>query len=58
MTLLAVAAGLAVLAGFWEVSVVVAGVAVLVGIILLATGTTQKCPINEVAGIDTSEQDN
>ena len=54
---LAVAAGLAALAGLWEIGVVVAGVAILVGIILLVTGTTQKCPINEAAGIDTTERD-
>ena len=54
---LSVAAGLAALAGLWEIGVVVAGVAILVGIVLLATGTTQKCPINEAAGIDTTEQD-
>lgn len=53
--LLVAAAGIAALAGVWEVSLVVGAVALLVGIILLVTGATQKCPINEAAGIDTSE---
>jgi hypothetical protein len=48
-------AGVAALAGYWAVGAVVGGVALLVGAILLVTGTTQKCPINEAAGIDTTE---
>lgn len=51
-------AGIAALVGVWEVSLVVGGVAVLVGVILLVTGATQKCPINEAAGIDTTESEN
>lgn len=48
-------AGIAALAGYWAVGTVVAGVALVVGAILLVTGTTQKCPVNEAAGIDTTE---
>jgi hypothetical protein len=32
---------------------VVAGIALLVGAVLLATGITQKCPLNDALGIDT-----
>ena len=52
---LVLVAGLAIVAGVWEVSVIAGVVALLVGVILLATGTTQKCPLNEAAGIDTTE---
>lgn len=48
-------AGIAALAGYWAVGVVTGGIALLIGAILLVTGTTQKCPINEAAGIDTTE---
>lgn len=48
-------AGLAALGGFWAVGAVIGVVALLIGIILLVTGTTQKCPINEAAGMDTTE---
>lgn len=42
-------------AGYWAVGVVVGVVALLVGAILLLTGTTRKCPVNQVADIDTSK---
>jgi hypothetical protein len=48
-------AGVAALAGYWAIGAVVGAVALLVGAILLVTGTTQKCPLNEAAGIDTTE---
>lgn len=48
-------AGIAAFAGYWEASGVIGGVAIVVGLILLVTGTTQKCPINSAAGIDTTE---
>ncbi|TYL36506.1 DUF2892 domain-containing protein [Natronococcus pandeyae] len=50
-----VLAGIATLVGFWEIGLIVTGVALLVGAVLLVTGATRKCPINEAAGIDTSE---
>ena len=53
--LLVLVAGLAIVAEVWEVSIIAGAVALLVGIILLVTGTTQKCPVNEAAGIDTTE---
>lgn len=45
--LVAAIAGLAALTGYW-------GIGAVIGAVLL-TGTTQKCPINEAAGIDTTE---
>lgn len=48
-------AGVAALAGYWAVGAVIGGIALVIGVILLATGTTQKCPINEATGIDTTE---
>ncbi len=53
--LLVLVAGGAILAEVWELGVVAGAVAVLLGVILLVTGTTQKCPINEAAGINTNE---
>jgi uncharacterized membrane protein HdeD (DUF308 family) len=48
-------AGLAALTGYWAVGAVTGAIALVVGAILLVTGTAQKCPINEAAGIDTTE---
>ncbi|MEF8854131.1 MAG: DUF2892 domain-containing protein [Haloarculaceae archaeon] len=48
-------AGIAAVGGFWDVGAVIGGVALVVGAILLVTGSTQKCPINDMAGIDTTE---
>ena len=50
---LLVIAGVAGLAELWAVGFAVGVIALLVGVILFVTGTTQKCPINETAGIDT-----
>jgi hypothetical protein len=52
---LALVAGIAVVAGVWEIGIVVGAVALILGAILLVTGTTQQCPLNEMAGIDTTE---
>jgi hypothetical protein len=52
---LALIAGGAIVAGLWEVGAMVGVAGLLVGAILLVTGTTQRCPLNEVAGIDTTE---
>jgi len=52
---LAVVAGAAIVGGVWELGVVVGAVALVIGAILFVTGTTQKCPLNEAAGIDTTE---
>jgi hypothetical protein len=52
---IAAIAGIAALAGYWDVGAVIGVVALVVGGILLVTGSTQKCPINETAGIDTTE---
>lgn len=52
---IAALAGIAAVTGYWESSALVGGLALAVGAILLFTGTTQKCPVNEAAGIDTTE---
>lgn len=52
---LAVLAGIAALGDYVAVGTAFGGVAVVVGAILLLTGTTQKCPINQATGIDTTE---
>jgi hypothetical protein len=48
-------AGIVVAAGFWELGTVVGAGALVVGAVLLVTGATQKCPLNSVAGVDTTE---
>lgn len=53
---LAVLAGITAFAGYLALGSVLGGVALVVGVILLVTGTTQKCPINEAVGIDTTEK--
>jgi hypothetical protein len=52
---IAVLAGIAAVAGYLTIGLVVGAVAIVLGAILLVTGTTQKCPINEAAGIDTTD---
>ena len=52
---LAVLAGIAALIGYWAVGIVTAVIALVIGAILLVTGTTQKCPINDAAGVDTTK---
>lgn len=47
-------AGVAGLAEIWA-GVTIGAIALVVGLVLLVTGTTQKCVVNEVAGIDTTE---
>jgi len=49
-------AGSAALSGYWAAGAIVGGIALVIGAILLVTGTTQKCPINNAAGIDTTER--
>ncbi|ADD04134.1 DUF2892 family protein [Natrialba magadii ATCC 43099] len=49
-------AGIAALGGFWAVGPIAGAVALVLGIILLVTGATQKCPINGVVGMDTTER--
>ena len=49
-------AGVAALFEYWTAGAAIGGVAVVAGAILLVTGTTQKCPINSAAGIDTTEE--
>ncbi len=48
-------AGIVVAAGFWELGTVIGAGALVVGAVLLVTGATQKCPLNSVAGVDTTE---
>jgi hypothetical protein len=53
--IVAVVAGVAAFAGYWAAGAVIGSIALVAGAILFVTGTTQKCPINEAAGIDTTE---
>jgi uncharacterized membrane protein len=48
-------AGIAALSGYVAAGALVGGIAVVIGAVLLVTGATQKCPINETVGIDTTE---
>lgn len=50
--LLILAAG-AGLGGFLTVSAAIAVVGLVLGLVLLVTGSVQMCPINEALGIDT-----
>jgi hypothetical protein len=52
---LAVIAGVAAFVGYWSAGAVIGAVALVVGAILLVTGSTQKCPMNDAAGIDTTK---
>jgi hypothetical protein len=49
----ALAAGLLDVGLTGTVALAVAGLALVAGLIFVVTGTTQKCPANEVAGLDT-----
>lgn len=51
---LALLAGALAIGGFWTAGAAVGGLALVVGAIMLATGTTKKCPIYAGAGIDTA----
>ncbi len=48
-------AGIAAIAGYVDIDAIIGGIALVIGAILLVTGTAQKCPINDVAGIDTTQ---
>lgn len=48
-------AGIVILAGYWALGTTIGAVALIVGLILLVTGATQTCPINQVVGIDTTK---
>ena len=54
-----VAVGVALAAGLLDVgltgtvALAVTALALVAGLIFIVTGTTQKCPANEVAGLDT-----
>ena len=54
--LAAVIVGIAIFAGYWAVGAVVGAIALAIGVILLVTGGAQKCPINQAAGIDTTDR--
>ncbi|QDX40520.1 DUF2892 domain-containing protein [Salarchaeum sp. JOR-1] len=54
--ILALVAGGLAIGGYWAAGTVVGTVALLVGGILVVTGTTQKCPIYAGTGIDTVEK--
>jgi len=50
-------AGIAALTGYWAIGAVTGVIAIAVAAVLLVTGTTQKCPINEAVGVDTTPED-
>ncbi|MFB1064648.1 DUF2892 domain-containing protein [Natrinema sp. H-ect4] len=50
-------AGIAALTGYWAIGAVTGVIALVVAAVLLVTGTTQKCPINEAVGVDTTPED-
>lgn len=50
-------AGIAAVTGYWAIGVGIGALALLVGLVFLVTGTTQKCPVNEAAGLDTTGRD-
>lgn len=52
---LLVLAAIAAYTGYLAVGVVVGALSLVAGAILLVTGTTQKCPANELAGVDTTD---
>lgn len=54
-TILAIGS-IAAIAGYVTYGATIGAIGLLIGAILLVTGTTQKCPINEAAGIDTTEK--
>lgn len=49
-------AGIAAVLEYWEIGVAIGAVAVIIGAILLVTGAAQKCPINQVVGVDTTKK--
>lgn len=50
-------AGIAALTGYWAIGAVAGVIALVVAAVFLVTGTTQKCPINEAVGVDTTPED-
>jgi hypothetical protein len=52
----AVAAGLLDLGTTETVALAVGALALLAGLIFVVTGTTQKCPANQVAGLNTYDR--
>lgn len=50
---LLVLAAILIYTDYLALGVAAAGIAVVIGAILLVTGFTQKCPINQAAGINT-----
>ncbi|MEF8776042.1 MAG: DUF2892 domain-containing protein [Haloarculaceae archaeon] len=53
--LIAAVAGIVVVAGIVETSPVIGAIALVVGVVLLATGATQKCPFYQGIGVSTSK---
>ena len=53
--LVAAVAGIAIVGGVVEASPVIGGIALVVVVVLLATGATQKCPIYRGIGFSTSK---
>jgi hypothetical protein len=47
--------GLAALAEFLPLGTAIGAVAVVIGLVFVVTGTTRKCILNRLVGIDTSK---
>jgi hypothetical protein len=54
--ILALVAGVFAVGGYWAAGAAVGALALAVGVVMLATGTTKKCPIYAGAGIDTARE--
>lgn len=53
--ILLIAAGAFALTGYWGIGLGIGVIGVLAGAVLLVTGATGTCPINQAIGVDTSE---
>ncbi|MFB6184847.1 MAG: DUF2892 domain-containing protein [Haloarculaceae archaeon] len=53
--IVALLVGVATLAGYLSFGTVAGVVALVVGAVLFVTGVIQKCPLNEIAGVDTTK---
>ncbi|MDY6818537.1 MAG: DUF2892 domain-containing protein [Halobacteriales archaeon] len=50
-------AGAVVLSGYIALGDTIGLMGIIVGVVLLITGTTQRCPVNSVAGLDSTKPD-
>ncbi|MFB6151128.1 MAG: DUF2892 domain-containing protein [Haloarculaceae archaeon] len=48
-------AGLLAIGGYWEAGLAAGAVGVLAGVVLVATGATQQCPMYAATGVSTAD---